>query len=87
MASYVRSDDSAILRQAAVDQNLAPLALTPDGDHRLLARFDMALVYWTLADARYPVVAEDGAGAIIELRRERRCRSGRRAVPTTPRRS
>ena len=61
MSSYVRSDDSAILRQAAVDQNLAPLGLTPDGDHRLLARFDAALVYWTLADARYPVVAEDAA--------------------------
>jgi hypothetical protein len=76
MSSYVRSDDSAILRQTAVDQNLAPLALTPDGDHRLLARFDMALVYWTLSDARYPVVAEDAAGGIIELRRERRAGAG-----------
>ncbi|MEP6842708.1 MAG: helicase-associated domain-containing protein [Pseudolysinimonas sp.] len=76
MSSYVRSDDSAILRQVAVDQNLAPLALTPDGDHRLLARFDSALVYWTLADARYPVVAEDAAGTIIELRRERRVGAG-----------
>ena len=76
MSSYVRSDDSAILRQAAVDQNLAPLGLTPDGDHRLLARFDAALVYWTLADARYPVVAEDAAGTIIQLRRERRAGAG-----------
>jgi alkylhydroperoxidase/carboxymuconolactone decarboxylase family protein YurZ len=76
MSSYVRSDDSAILRQAAVDQNLAPLGLIPDGDHRLLARFDSALVYWTLADARYPVVAEDANGTIIELRRERRAGTG-----------
>jgi len=76
MSSYVRSDDSAILRQAAVDQNLAPLGLVPDGDHRLLARYDMAVVYWTLADARYPVVAEDAAGRIIELRRERRTAAG-----------
>jgi hypothetical protein len=76
MSSYVRSDDSAILRQAAVDQNLAPLGLVPDGDHRLLARYDMALVYWTLADARYPVVAEDATGTIIELRRERRAGAG-----------
>jgi len=76
MSSYVRSDESAILRQAAVDQNLAPLGLIPDGDHRLLARYDMAVVYWTLADARYPVVAEDAAGAIIELRRERRAGAG-----------
>ncbi len=76
MSSYVRSDDSAILRQAAVDQNLAPLGLIADGHHRLLARFDMVLVYWTLADARYPVVAEDAAGTIVELRRERRAGAG-----------
>jgi len=76
MSSYVRSSESAILRQAAVDQNLAPLGLIPDGDHRLLARYDMAVVYWTLADARYPVVAEDAAGTIIELRRERRAGAG-----------
>jgi alkylhydroperoxidase/carboxymuconolactone decarboxylase family protein YurZ len=76
MSSYVRSDDSGILRQVAVDQNLGQLALTPDGDHRLLARFDLPLVYWTLADARYPVVAEDAAGAIVELRRERRAGAG-----------
>ena len=76
MSSYVRSDDPAILRQAAVDQNLAPLGLIPDGDHRLLSRFDMVLVYWTLADARYPVVAEDAAGTIVELRRERRVGAG-----------
>jgi len=76
MASYVRSDDAAILRQAAVDQNLAPLGLIPDGDHRLLARFDLVLVYWALADARYPVVAEDASGTILELRRERRVGAG-----------
>ena len=76
MAGYVRSDDSAILRQVAVDQNLAPLALKPDGEHRLLSRFDSVIVYWTLADARYPVVAEDESGRIIELRRERRVGAG-----------
>jgi hypothetical protein len=76
MSSYVRSDDSAILRQVAVDQNLAPLGLIPDGNHRLLARYDMAVVYWTLADARYPVVAEDASGRIVELRRERRAGAG-----------
>ncbi|HEY4225803.1 MAG TPA: helicase-associated domain-containing protein [Pseudolysinimonas sp.] len=81
MSAYVRSDDTAILRQVAVDQALAPLGLKPDGagpngDHRLLSRFELPLVYWTLADARYPVVAEDAAGAIIELRRERRVGAG-----------
>ena len=76
MSSYVRSDDPAILRQAAVDQNLAPLGLVSDGQHRLLSRFDMVLVYWTLADARYPVAAEDTSGTIVELRRERRVGAG-----------
>ncbi|MEO6532251.1 MAG: helicase-associated domain-containing protein [Pseudolysinimonas sp.] len=76
MSSYVRSDDPAILRQAAVDQNLASLGLVSDDDRRLLSRFDMVLVYWTLADARYPVVAEDAAGTIVELRRERRAGAG-----------
>ena len=76
MAAYVRSDDSAILRQVAVDQNLSSLGLRPDGEHRLLSRFDSELVYWTLADARYPVVAEDASGRILELRRERRVGAG-----------
>lgn len=76
MSAYVRSEDTAILRQVAVDQALAPLSLRPDGDRRLLARFDAAVVYWTLADARYPVVAEDSAGQVIELRRERRVSAG-----------
>jgi hypothetical protein len=76
MSAYVRSDDSAILRQVAVDQSLSSLALKPDGDHRLLCRFDSAVVYWTLADARYPVVAEDADGRILQLRRERRVGAG-----------
>jgi hypothetical protein len=76
MSAYVRSDDSAILRQVAVDQNLAPLALKSDGEHRLLSRFDSAIVYWTLADARYPVVAEDADGRILQVRRERRAGAG-----------
>ncbi len=81
MSAYVRSDDTAMLRQVAVDQALAPLGLKPDGagpggEGRLLSRFELPLVYWTLADARYPVVAEDAAGTILELRRERRAGAG-----------
>ncbi len=81
MSAYVRSDDTAMLRQVAVDQALAPLSLKPDGagpggEGRLLSRFELPLVYWTLADARYPVVAEDAAGTILELRRERRAGAG-----------
>jgi hypothetical protein len=76
MAAYVRSNDSGVLRQVAVDQNLSSLGLRADGEHRLLTRFDSVLVYWTLADARYPVVAEDASGRIVELRRERRVGAG-----------
>jgi hypothetical protein len=41
------------------------------GPHRLLSRFAPDVVFWALADARYPVAAEDGDGAIVRLRRYR----------------
>ena len=75
-AAYVRSDDSALLGQLLVDPNLAPLAFRRVGEHRIVTRFDAAVLFWTLADARYPVVAEDAAGAVVVLRRERRAGSG-----------
>lgn len=70
--SYVRSDDVELLRQLAVDQALAPLALELTGPHRLVSRFDVGLLYTSLLDARYPVVAEDAAGEIVAMRAERR---------------
>ncbi len=79
-AAYVRSDDAALLGQLVVDPNLAPLALRRAGANRVVTRFDAALLFWTLADARYPVVAEDAAGAVVVLRRERRAGSG--SVPS-----
>jgi hypothetical protein len=77
-AAYVRSNDAALLGQLIVDPNLAPLALHTAGD-RVVTRFDATVLFWTLADARYPVVAEDVAGEVIALRRERR--AGGSATP------
>jgi hypothetical protein len=75
-AAYVRSDDAALLRQLVVDPNLAPLGLRRAGDHRIVSRFEASVVFWTLADARYPVVAEDASGQVVALRRERRAGAG-----------
>ena len=79
VGAYVRSDDTELLRQLAVDQALAPLDLTiPEGPglHRLTTRFDVGLLYTSLLDARYPVVAEDASGEIVAMRAERRASSG-----------
>jgi hypothetical protein len=70
--AYVRSDDTALLDRLVVDPNLAALGLQRPGPHRVLTRFDTVVLYWALVDARYPVVAEDAAGEVIALRRERR---------------
>lgn len=70
--AYVRSEDAALLDRLVVDPNLAALGLRRTGDHRVLTRFDTGVLYWALTDARYPVVAEDAAGNVIALRRERR---------------
>jgi hypothetical protein len=74
--AYVRSDDTGLLRQLAVDQALTPLGLEAVGIHRLTTRFDVGLLYTALLDARYPVVAEDAAGEIVAMRAERRATSG-----------
>ncbi len=73
--SYARTDDADLLRQLAVDQALAPLALEATGRHRLVSRFDVGLLYTSLLDARYPVVAEDAEGEIVAMRAERRASS------------
>lgn len=74
--AYVRSDDDGLLSQLAVDQALTPLGLERTGPHRLTTRFDVELLYTSLLDARYPVVAEDAAGEIVAMRAERRASSG-----------
>lgn len=70
--SYVRSEDSALLDRLVVDPNLTPLALQRLQPGRVETRFDAVTLYWTLADARYPVVAENTSGEVVALRRERR---------------
>jgi hypothetical protein len=74
--AYVRSEDTELLRQLAVDQALTPLGLEVAGIHRLTTRFDVGLLYTSLLDARYPVVAEDAAGEIVAMSAERRASSG-----------
>lgn len=67
--SYVRSDDSTLLGTVYVDRSLAALAFSASNMHRIVSRRDRAQVYWALADARYPVAAEDARGRVVQLRR------------------
>lgn len=60
--------DPGLLDAIAVDQALRPLGLVRDGDD-LVSRLDREAVYWSLADARYPVVAVDDGGAPEPLHR------------------
>ncbi len=77
----VESPDASILDAVAVDQALRPLGLLPDGD-ALTSRVARDAVYWSLADARYPVVALDATGAAESMhRRASAAPSGPRATP------
>jgi hypothetical protein len=71
--SYVRSTDGTLLRTLLVDHSLAALGLARSGD-RLVTRFDIELVFWTLSEARYPVAAENAAGDVVVLARRRASR-------------
>ncbi|WP_029146177.1 helicase-associated domain-containing protein [Microbacterium luticocti] len=66
----VTSSDPQLLRTIAVDQSLHAIGLTEDGD-ALVSRVGRDAVFFTLADARYPVVARDAAGRAEPLRRRR----------------
>jgi hypothetical protein len=72
--SYVRSTDDTLLRTLLVDHGIAALGLTRAGD-RLLSRFDRDLVFWSLAEARYPVAAEDAERDVILLTRKHATRA------------
>ena len=80
IGAHVHSTDPTILRTLAVDQSLTALGLYAD-EHGLRTRFDRDLVFWTLADHRYPVAAEDDHGAIVVLQRHR---ATSRATPAEP---
>ncbi|MBU1587106.1 MAG: helicase-associated domain-containing protein [Actinobacteria bacterium] len=72
--AYVRSTDDTMLRTLLVDHSIAALGLTRAGD-RLISRFDRDLVFWTLAEARYPVAAENGEHEIVVLTRKQATRA------------
>jgi hypothetical protein len=72
--SYLRSDDEHLLGTIMVDQNLSALGLVRVDAGRVLSRFSLDVVFWALSDARYPIAAENEAGEIIALRRERTAR-------------
>ena len=57
----IESTDPSTLNAIGVDQALRPLGLVADG-RNLLTRAARDVVYWSLADARYPVVAVDEQG-------------------------
>jgi hypothetical protein len=80
IGAHVHSTDSTILRTLAVDQSLTALGLYPD-ENGLRTRFDRDVVFWTLADHRYPVAAEDEHGSIVVLQRHR---ATSRVAPAEP---
>ncbi|MET0726255.1 MAG: helicase-associated domain-containing protein [Leifsonia sp.] len=75
--SYVRSDDESVIGQIAVDKTLSALALVRTGRHRVTSRFEPSVVFWALADARYPVAAENEDEQIVQIAR----RTVRRPAP------
>jgi hypothetical protein len=75
--SYVRSADAAVLSAILVDQSVATLGLRRVGADVLESRFGVDTVVWALADAKYPVAAENSEGQIVRLAR-------RRTAPAAP---
>lgn len=67
----VEATDLPLRETILVDQALRPLGLVRDG-HELTSRVARDAVYWSLADARYPVVALDASGAPESLHRRAR---------------
>lgn len=66
----VESDDPRLLETVSVDQALRSIGLVADGS-ALASRVSRDAVYWTLADARYPVIALDAAGRAEPVHRRR----------------
>jgi hypothetical protein len=80
--AYVRSSDDTLLRTLLVDHGISALGLTRAGD-RLLSRFDRDLVFWTLAEARYPVAAENADSEVIVLTRRHAKRAAAPVLDST----
>lgn len=81
--SSVRSVDPDLIGTIAVDQAFSSLGLTRVSPTELVSRFPRDVVYWALADARYPVAAEDAAGRIVGVKK--RHAPATDAVPTVDR--
>lgn len=72
--SVIRSADTALLHTIEVDKALASLGLRRLGPlpaQSLVSRLGRDQVYWALSEARYPVAAENAAGEVVSLQRER----------------
>jgi hypothetical protein len=72
----VQAIDPPLRETILVDQALRPLGLVRDGEE-LTSRVTRDAVYWSLADARYPVVALDAAGEPESLHRRARAADAR----------
>ena len=77
----IESTDAALRETIAIDQALRPLGLLTEGD-ALVSRVTRDAVYWSLADARYPVVALDQDGAPEPV--HRRAAGVRESAASTP---
>jgi len=64
----VESADPGLVETIAIDHALRALGLVADGD-ALSSRVARDPVYWALADARYPVMAQDESGVPESLHR------------------
>jgi hypothetical protein len=80
--THLEATDPALRDTILVDQALRPLGFMRDG-HELVSRVARDAVYWSLADARYPVVALDTSGAPESL--HRRTRASDATAPDAPR--
>jgi len=69
--SYVRSTDENLLGALLVDQGLSALSLSRADDGRLLSRYGVSQLFWSLSEARYPVAAENAEGEVVVLDRRR----------------
>ena len=69
MRASVRSVDTDLIGAIAVDQAFASLGFARIADTELVTRFPRDVVYWALADARYPVAAEDDNGRIVGVKK------------------
>ncbi len=69
MRTTVRSVDAGLIGAISVDQVFASLGLARISETELVTRFSRDVVYWALADAKYPVAAEDTNGQIVGVKK------------------